>query len=65
MPLIIVTGTPSSGKTTRANELKDYFETKQEKKVDIIREAETIAKAGYDKNTFYDGKFIYSLNETL
>ncbi|XP_043278832.1 protein KTI12 homolog [Venturia canescens] len=53
MPLIIITGIPASGKTTRAQELKDYFEQKKGKKVEIISEVDTIAKSGYDKNTFY------------
>ncbi|XP_058799111.1 protein KTI12 homolog [Phymastichus coffea] len=52
MPLIIMTGTPCSGKTTRANELKNYFETRG-KKVEIISEEETIDKATFNKNSFY------------
>lgn len=56
MPLIIITGIPSSGKTTRAQELKSYFEEKRGKKVEIISEGETIVKTGYDKNTFYSGE---------
>lgn len=52
-----MTGIPCSGKTTRAKELKEYFETKKEKKVQIISEAEAISKATFDKNTFYAGKF--------
>lgn len=67
MPLIILTGIPSSGKTTRANELKDYFESKRDKKVEIISEVDAIVKAGYDKNKFYSGMFILSqiLNTSL
>ncbi|CAG5092961.1 Similar to kti12: Protein KTI12 homolog (Xenopus laevis) [Cotesia congregata] len=53
MPLIILTGLPNSGKTTRATELKNYFESVQNKKVEIISEVQAIVKAGYDKNTFY------------
>lgn len=56
MPLIIITGTPCSGKTTRANELKEFFETKKGKKVEIISEEEAITKANFDKNAFYAGK---------
>ncbi|XP_008560096.1 protein KTI12 homolog [Microplitis demolitor] len=53
MPLIIITGLPNSGKTTRGIELKNYFENVHNKKVEIISELQTIVKAGYDKNTFY------------
>lgn len=55
MPLIIITGLPNSGKTTRGIELKNYFENVHNKKVEIISELQTIVKAGYDKNTFYAG----------
>ncbi|XP_033211716.1 protein KTI12 homolog [Belonocnema kinseyi] len=53
MPLIVITGIPCSGKTTRTLELKQYFESRQ-KKVEVISELETIEKAGYDKNTYFE-----------
>nr|XP_012219281.1 PREDICTED: protein KTI12 homolog [Linepithema humile] len=56
MPLIIITGTPCSGKTTRSLELKEYFENRLKsngQNVEIISECDAITKAGYDKNTFY------------
>ncbi|XP_032453073.1 protein KTI12 homolog isoform X3 [Nasonia vitripennis] len=53
MPLLIMTGIPCSGKTTRAKELKEFFEAKKGKKVEIISEEEAITKATFDKNTFY------------
>ncbi|KAL1516659.1 hypothetical protein ABEB36_000542 [Hypothenemus hampei] len=52
MPLIIMTGVPCSGKSTRALELKKYFE-EQGKEVHIISEYEQIVKAGFEKNAFY------------
>ncbi|KAF7274384.1 hypothetical protein GWI33_012952 [Rhynchophorus ferrugineus] len=52
MPLIVVTGVPCSGKTTRAEELKRFFEA-QGKEVHIISEYSQIVKAGFDKNAFY------------
>ena len=55
MPLIILTGVPSSGKTTTVNKLKNYFEN-QDKKVHIVSEYEEIIKAGFDKNQMYTGK---------
>ncbi|CAB3241747.1 unnamed protein product [Arctia plantaginis] len=53
MPLIIICGTPVSGKTFRTNELKDFFINKHKKKVEIVSEDEAIAKLGYDKNSTY------------
>ncbi|KPJ10957.1 Protein KTI12-like [Papilio machaon] len=53
MPLIIICGTPVSGKTTRANELKEFFEKKHGKRVEIISEEEAIIVLGYDKNSTY------------
>lgn len=58
MPLIIITGIPCSGKTTRCTELKEYFENKANKKVEIIRETDFVSKAGFDKNTFYAGQLL-------
>jgi len=52
MPLIIITGVPCSGKTTRTNEIKKYFE-EQNKEVSVVSEEEQIVKAGFEKNSFY------------
>ncbi|XP_066155266.1 protein KTI12 homolog [Euwallacea fornicatus] len=52
MPLIVVTGVPSSGKTTRALQLKQFFE-EQGKGVHVISEYTQIRKAGFEKNSFY------------
>ncbi|XP_068622027.1 protein KTI12 homolog isoform X2 [Battus philenor] len=53
MPLIIICGTPVSGKTTRTNELKHFFEKKHGKCVEVISEEEAIKKLGYEKNSTY------------
>ncbi|XP_049882844.1 protein KTI12 homolog [Pectinophora gossypiella] len=53
MPLVIICGTPVSGKTTRTQELKEYFEKTHKKHVEIVSEAEAIKKLGYDKNETY------------
>lgn len=53
MPLIIICGTPVSGKTTRANQIKDFFENKHKKNVEIISEEDSITKLGYEKNSTY------------
>lgn len=64
MPLIILTGVPCSGKTTRSLELKKYFEDRLKssgQNVEIISEYDAIIKAGYDKNVFYAGKIEMDL----
>lgn len=55
MPLIVITGIPCSGKTTRTLQLKEYFEKEVKKRVDIITEIDVISKTGYDRNSFYSG----------
>lgn len=55
MPLIVITGVPCSGKTTRSQELKEFFEN-QGRQVHIVSENEQIVKANFDKNKFFSGK---------
>lgn len=52
MPLIVLTGYPSSGKTTLANELKTFFENNN-KKIKIISENNIIQNSGISKNELY------------
>lgn len=52
MPLIIITGIPCSGKTTRTSELKEYFINKR-KNVEVINEIDIVTKRGFDRNKFY------------
>ncbi|KAJ8954070.1 hypothetical protein NQ318_004375 [Aromia moschata] len=52
MPLIVITGIPCSGKTTRTDELKTFF-AEQGKHVHVVSEYEEILKAGFEKNSFY------------
>ncbi|CAH1968214.1 unnamed protein product [Acanthoscelides obtectus] len=52
MPFILISGIPCSGKTTRAVELKQFFE-EQGKEVHVVSEYEQIKKAGFEKNSFY------------
>lgn len=54
MPLIVITGIPSSGKTTRAEELQKHF-TEQGKDVLIVSEQMEYEKANFAKNVFYNG----------
>ncbi|KYN13547.1 Protein KTI12 like protein [Trachymyrmex cornetzi] len=56
MPLIIITGIPCSGKTTRSLELKSYFEEKLKssgQNVEIISESNAIIQTGYNKNVYF------------
>ncbi|CAH0404317.1 unnamed protein product [Chilo suppressalis] len=66
MPLIIICGTPVSGKTSRAHELKEYFERTHGKRVEIVSEDEAIARLGYDKNnTYLDSRMEKRVREYL
>lgn len=52
MPLIVISGTPASGKSFRTKQLKQYFEERQ-KVVHVIDEEECIENAGYSKNEYF------------
>lgn len=52
MPLIVVTGYPSSGKTKRTNELAASFRERG-KTVHVVCENSAIPKAGYNKNEYF------------
>ncbi|CAB0039283.1 unnamed protein product [Trichogramma brassicae] len=52
MPLIVLSGLPSSGKTTRAKQLEDFFRSKG-KKVNIVSEEQCIKNAKFEKNDYY------------
>uniref|UniRef100_A0A336MYV6 Protein KTI12 homolog n=1 Tax=Culicoides sonorensis TaxID=179676 RepID=A0A336MYV6_CULSO len=52
MPLIIISGLPSSGKSTRAKELKQYFEGSG-KKVHVVSENFIVPKGGHQKNDYF------------
>lgn len=52
MPLIILTGYPSSGKSKRSNELAEFFRGRG-KTVHVVCENSAIPKAGYTKNGYY------------
>lgn len=52
MPCIVLSGAPSSGKTTRSIELKVYFENLGIE-VHIVSEADQIIKAKFEKNSVY------------
>lgn len=52
MPLIIITGFPSSGKTKRCIELAEHFRERG-KTVHVVSENLAIPKAGFTKNEYY------------
>jgi protein KTI12 len=56
MPLILITGIPSSGKSTRALEIKSFFENVHERTVHLINENDIIATSGCQKNAIFVGK---------
>ena len=49
MPLIVMWGRPCSGKTTRALQIKAYFEEEHKKEVVLLNEEEL----KFDKNEYY------------
>ncbi|XP_025202677.1 protein KTI12 homolog [Melanaphis sacchari] len=53
MPLILMVGLPSSGKTTRAREIQKYFTEEQHKEVILISDNEIISEMNMDKNVLY------------
>ena len=61
MPLILITGIPSSGKSTRALQIKSFFEDKQERTVHIVSENDIIASSGIEKNVIFLGKSVLVL----
>ena len=54
MPLIIISGYPSSGKSTWATKLADYIRQEYKKETVIVREEELLRG---DKNEILDGKW--------
>lgn len=42
MPLIIIVGCPASGKSTRAKQLKEFFEIQKEKTAHVVSENEIV-----------------------
>lgn len=53
MPLIVITGLPSSGKSTRAAQIQNLFEDRG-KTVHLVSEWKCIQLAGYDKNDYFN-----------
>ena len=51
MPLIIITGFPASGKTTRAREIKDYIQKDCDRSVNMISDH----SVGVERNKVYEG----------
>ncbi|XP_067004053.2 protein KTI12 homolog [Anabrus simplex] len=54
MPVILITGIPSSGKSYRCNELRTYFENERKRKVLVISENEIIRSSKTDKNDAFN-----------
>jgi protein KTI12 len=57
MPLVIITGPPSSGKTTTALKLKTFLETTKNIKVHLVSENDILKRENDDKSkVFSDSK---------
>lgn len=61
MPLILITGFPCSGKTTRANEIKEYFEKNHNSNVVLINEEVLSIKKDEAYKGFYYNKICFLL----
>lgn len=55
MPLVILCGYPCSGKTKRAEELKNYFENSRGKTVHLTSDE----SLNLERNTVYAGKLAF------
>lgn len=49
MPLLLLSGFPSSGKTKRATEIKEYLEIGKGKKVSIVSENDALGEVRAEK----------------
>lgn len=58
MPLILMVGLPSSGKTTRAREIQKYFVEHQSREVVLISDNDIISQMNIDKNVLFLGNSI-------
>jgi protein KTI12 len=54
MPFCVLVGGPASLKSTRANQLKEYFETEKQKIVHIVSENDIIKNSQISKNDVYN-----------
>lgn len=54
MPLVVLVGCPASGKSTRAAELKSFFESHKQKVVHVVSENEIVKNSGIPKNEVYE-----------
>lgn len=55
MPLVVMCGYPSSGKSTWAKKLSEYLEQEHGKQVHVVREEEHLRG---DKNDILDGNHV-------
>lgn len=65
MPLILIVGLPSSGKTTRAREIQKYFTEHQHKEVILISDNEIISQMNIDKNVLFLGKSVLNYSNLI
>lgn len=59
MPLVVIVGLPSSGKTTRAKQIKEQLGIELTTGVYHISENDILQYMGLSKNAVYMGKLFY------
>lgn len=64
MPLIVLTGYPSSGKTFRCEQIKKYFQN-LDKTVHVVSENDVMLQQEIDKNTCSFGKIEVLIRRIL
>lgn len=58
MPLVILTGFPCSGKSTRSEEIKQFLKVNKEKEVFVVSENNVMKASNISRNELYFSKFI-------
>lgn len=58
MPLLIIVGCPATGKSTRAHQIKEFFEKQKQRTVHVISENEIVKCSGIPVNDVYEKSSI-------
>lgn len=59
MPLVIIAGLPSTGKSTRANQIREFLQGVSKVKVHIVSENDIINNKELQKNNIFSGNLFF------